>query len=128
MKKIWHHYLNWEDYQNGMYKTLSGDERKAFLDKAIEFTGNAELYGLYMLDVIDKWPVSCEQNLTDQGMNRQAWIGHAACCLAIGCPEDITRQAWASLNQTQQDDANAQADNAIQIWEFRHEKQNSKVS
>ncbi len=128
MKKVWHHYLKWEDYQNGMYRNISGDERSQFLVKAIEFTGDAELYGLYMQDVIIKWPIACEQNLTDQGMNRRAWVGHAACCLAIGCPEDITRQAWGSLTTEQQDLANHQADLAIETWGKRYESEDRKVS
>lgn len=117
MKKRWHHYLKWEDYQNGMYRTLSGDEKKEYLNKAIQFTGNPELYGDHMLEVVERWPICCEQNLSDTGMNRQAWIGHAAVCLAIGCPEDITREAWADLSQEQQDQANAKADLAIKLWE-----------
>lgn len=120
MKKKWHHYLKWEDYQNGMYSTLSGDEKKSYLQKAVEFTGNAELYGSWMLKVIEAWPISCEQNLTDTGMNRRAWVGHAAVCLAIGCPEDITREAWGSLTKEQQDEANAKADFAIVQWELKY--------
>jgi hypothetical protein len=127
-KKKWHHYLKWEDFQNGMYRTLYGEEKKEYLRKAIEFTGNAELYGDWMLQVVEKWPISCEQNLTDTGMNRQAWIGHAACCMAIGCPEDITREAWSELTDQQRDEANAKADFAIELWEAIYEGQNSKVS
>jgi hypothetical protein len=128
MKKLWHHYLKWEDFQNGMYRTLYGQEKKDFLDKAVEFTGNPELYGNWMLEVVERWPICCEQNLSDTGMNRQAWIGHAACCLAIGCPEDITREAWSALSQEQQDKANAKADFAIELWEVIHEGKNLKVS
>lgn len=127
IQKRWHHYLKWEDYQNGMYRTLSGQEKQDSLEKAIAFTGDAELYGNHMLNVVDKWPVSCEQNLTDQGMNRRAWIGHAACCLAIGCPEDITREAWSHLTIEQQDEANTKADFAIELWEAIYEGQNLKV-
>lgn len=128
MKKRWHHYMKWEDYQNGMYRTLYGDEKKLFFDKAVEFTGNPELYGNWMLEVVEKWSIACEQNLSDTGMNRQAWIGHAACCLAINCPEDITREAWAHLSQEQRDLANAKADFAIELWEAIYESQNIKVS
>jgi hypothetical protein len=73
-----------------------------------------------MLKAIDLWPVSCEHNLSCTGMNRQAWIGHAACCIATGCPEHITRLAWHTLTQKQQDEANAKADFAIKTWEERN--------
>ena len=120
IKKVWHPYTIWEDYLNGMYKTISGEEKKMLLQKAVEFTGNHDLYGLHMLKVVDLWPKSCEHNLTDLGSNRRAWIGHAACCLATQCPEDITREAWGYLSKQQQDDANAQADFAIEYWESKY--------
>lgn len=110
-----------------MYATLSGTERKQMLEKAIEFTGDAEFYGLYMLDVIKKWPIACEQNLTDVRLNRLAWLGHAACCLAFGCPEDITREAWGYLSEEQQIRADAKAAEAIKIWEQEHERKNLEL-
>lgn len=127
IRRLWHHYKDWEDYQNGMWRSVYGEERKALLAKAIKFTGNAELYGSYMARVIQEWPVGCEHNLTDTGSNRKAWIGHAACCLAIGCPEDITREAWGHLTTQQQDEANLQAQKYIEIWEANHEAKNSGV-
>jgi len=67
--------------------------------------------------VVKEWPNACEQNLTNTNINRRAWVGHAACCLAFGCPEYITREAWGFLSDKQRDDANKQADYAIMIWE-----------
>lgn len=93
------------------------DDRKAMLEKAISFTGNHKLYGSFMQRVIVEWPVSCENALTDYYMNRKAWIGHAAAALALGCPEDITRQAWKHLNYEQQYLANQEASRAISSWE-----------
>ncbi len=127
MKRIWHHYRIWEDYKAGMWRTVSGAEREEMLQDAIEFTGDAELYGSWMLKVIEQWPIACEQNLTDTGMNRKAWIGHAACCLATGIPEDITRSAWRELTELQQDTANAKAQEAIDLWEKRHEGKDSSL-
>jgi len=117
MKRIWHRYETWEDYQNGMWHLLGKDEEEEFLNSAIIFTGNAELYGSYMMEVIKQWPISCEYNFTCDGLNKQAWVGHAACCIALNCPEYITRQAWRFLTEQQQIDANIQADNAIKKWE-----------
>lgn len=121
IKRIYHPYSMWEEYKAGMWRAIApGPERNEYLIKAIEFTGNAELYGKYMMKVADEWHYSCEHNLSCENMNRQAWIGHAATCLAIGCPEDITREAWHQLTQTQQDEANIKADEAISYWENKH--------
>lgn len=127
MKRLWHHYQTWEDYKAGMWRSVTGAEREDFFQVAIDFTGNAELYGSWMLKVLDEWPISCEQNLTDTGMNRKAWIGHAACCLATSCPEDVTRSAWGELSQEQQDAANAKAQEAIEKWERAHEGKDSSL-
>lgn len=97
-------------------------DRKAWLDRAIEFTGDHELYGSWMIRVADEWPSSCEQNLTKRDTNRKAWIGHAAVAMAIQCPEDIVRQAWGFLTEAQQELANQKAQEAIEYWEQKHAK------
>ena len=92
------------------------DDRKEYLTKAIAFTGNHQLYGYWMNAVVDRWWFSCENALTDDALSKKAWIGHAACALAFGCPEDIVRLAWGSLTDEQQFLANEQAERAIQKW------------
>jgi hypothetical protein len=126
-RKIWHHYLLWEDFKAGMWRSVYGAERKQLLEKAIAFTGDHLLYGSYMRRVIKEWPLACEQNLTDPNINRLAWLGQAACCMAISCPEDITREAWGRLTQKQQDDADAQAEQCIEEWELNFARKNNLV-
>jgi hypothetical protein len=127
MKRIYHHYLQWEEFHAGMWRKESKQLEEILFNRAVEFTGDAKLYGSFMLKVLDAWPISCEHNLTDTGMNRKAWIGHAACCLAIKCPEHVTRRAWGYLSQEQQDDANEMARLAIKEWEKRHAAKNPKI-
>lgn len=103
-----------------MWQKISDDDRPLMLQRAIAFTGDAELYGLWMIKVLDEWPISCEQNLSDRSMNRRAWIGHAASYLAIQSPEDVTREAWWQLSDAQRDAANAKADLAIKAWEEKY--------
>jgi hypothetical protein len=116
--RVYHHYEKWEEYPGGLWKKILGPDRDASVEKAVAFTGDAQLYGKWMMKVLIAWPISCEHNLSCSSMNRQAWIGHAACCLAIGCPEDVTREAWHRLTDEQRSDANAMADAAISTWEF----------
>lgn len=94
--------------------------RRHALQQAVVFTGNHRLYGRYMERITREWPNSCLNALTDYNLNRKAWIGHAACALALRCPEDITRQAWGLLTNEQQTLANRQADRAICAWEVRY--------
>lgn len=71
---------------------------------------------------IDEWPNSCEAAFTASTMNHQAWIGHAGCAINHNASEDLTRLAWRTLTQVQQDAANAAADNAIAYWAEKYAK------
>lgn len=111
----------WEEVTANMWGTVV--DRKHYLEFAIEFTGDHETYGTYMLRVTEEWPNSSLHNLSNKTQNRRAWIGHAACAFAFGCPEDIVREAWSYLSEDQQKKANAVADKAINSWEQKHAKE-----
>lgn len=117
MNEIWHPFWKWEEVSHNMWG--DSDERKELLVRAIEFTGDHELYGSWMMKVADEWKYSCEHHLTKLDTNRKAWIGHAAVAMAIQCPEDIVRQAWGFLTKQQQDLANMKAQEAIDYWEAK---------
>ena len=123
LKRVWHPCDQWEEIQHNMWGEV--DDRQASLSMAVSFTGNHYLYGHFMMRVIKEWPVSCENALTDNSLNKRAWIGHAACALAFGCPEDIVRQAWSVLSDEQRALANKQADRAIGSWEENYRKSQS---
>ena len=110
-----------------MWRKVSSVDRPNLLEIAVQFTGDADRYGTSMMEVVKNWRFSCEQNLTDSSTNKLAWIGHAATALAVGCPEDITRQAWGFLTEEQKDKANAKAQIALDYWTKHHEKQNSQL-
>ena len=118
LKRIWLPIDTWEEIGFNMWGEVAN--RRLFLQRAEIFTGNHRLYGRYMQRVAVEWPNSCINALTDYNLNRKAWIGHAACALALRCPEDITRQAWGLLTNEQRILANRQADGAIQSWEMRY--------
>lgn len=119
-KRVYIPLEKWEEVNANMWGKVR--DRKAYLNRAIDFTSNHQLYGHYMLKVINTWPNSCENALTDYSLNRKAWVGHAACAMALNCPEDITREAWRHLTNEQQFLANNQAANAIQKWEITYAK------
>lgn len=126
INRVYHPYCDWEEISHNMWGTVSN--RKSFLKKAIAFTGDSKKYGRFMRRVISEWPISCENALTDLTLNRSAWVGHAACALALGCPEDITREAWGHLTYEQQLLANREAKAAIEEWEHNYRKSNGLYS
>jgi hypothetical protein len=118
--RVYRPWDEWEEIEFNMWGSVSN--RSSMLKKAIKFTSDHKKYGRFMLRVVNEWPNSCENALTDYSLNRKAWVGHAACALAIACPEDITREAWGKLSNEQQLLANNQAGFAIQKWEERYAK------
>jgi len=120
IKRIYHPFWEWEEIDANMWGTISNKKRA--IKKAIEFTSDHKKYGRFMVKVILTWPISCENALTDRMLNRKAWIGHAAVALALGIPENITREAWGQLTSEQQLLANREAERAISIWEHAKEK------
>lgn len=121
---MFHPYYEWEEVGANMWGTV--DDRRGFMLSAIQFTGDHKRYGAYMMRVIEEWPISCENALTDPYLNHRAWVGHAACALAFGCPEDIVRAAWAHLTDEQKLLANKEADRAISAW-WEHREQGPGV-
>lgn len=115
LNEVWHPFWLWEEMRFNMWGYV--DNRKEWLHKAIEFTGDHVLYGSWMVIVASQWKYSCEHNLTKLDTNRKAWIGHAAAALAIQCPEDIVREAWGYLTDEQREKANHKAQEAIEYWE-----------
>jgi hypothetical protein len=120
MKQKYYNYEEWEEYKYGMWRKLPKHEEGKYLKKAIDFTKDHNLYGNAMLKVIKEWPISCLQNLTNNDINKKAWIGHAACCLAFNCPEYIVREAWSHLSTKEQKLANERAEQAILQWTLNY--------
>lgn len=124
-KRIYHPIDKWEEIPANMWGDVK--DKAIMLKRAVEFTGDHELYGLYMQRVVSEWSFSCENALTDSNLNKKAWIGHAASALALGCPEDITRLAWGRLSYEQRVLANREAERAIKQWKDNRRK-NSDIS
>lgn len=117
--EIWHPYWLLEELDHNMWGSVSN--RKTWLQISILFTGDHKLYGEWMQKVIESWRFSCEHNLTKSG-DKRPWIGHAAVAFAIGCPEDIAREAWGHLTEEQQTAANQKATEAIEHWRLKNAK------
>lgn len=117
MTRVFKHYLEWEDWRAGMYATINGHARADALEAARLLLADHVRLGRAMFRVLAEWPTSVAVNLTDRASNRRAWMGQAACCLAAGVPEDVTREAWGLLTDSERRQANHAADATISYWE-----------
>ena len=120
IERIYHPWNLWEDYESGFYNNFSGKEKQSMIDKAVEMFSSKELTRENMDKVIKTWVLSCEQNLTNNGMNKVAYIGQAACCIYAGIPATVTMEAWSSVSKENQDVANQVAEEILKEWEIIH--------
>ena len=110
-----------------MWKVLPLEDRAGMPEKSAALMIDHELFRDRCLAVLDRWPNSCEVNLSATVINHQAWIGHAACYLNHGASEDLTRLGWRMMTEDQQVLANLAADIAINEWGDRYELANPKL-
>lgn len=116
LERVFHHYEQWEEYHAGLWRVVRGKERQNNIDAAADLLRCPDEFREVLRQIITTWPVSCEANLTSADGNRIAWLGQAACCLAVGSPEENTRAAWHTLTQDEKDDANRVAAEVLAEW------------
>lgn len=116
MKRIYHPFNLWEDFQNGMYEM--GEHEG--LEEAKTLLSNPDELKKIMIIVCGEWIYSGEVNLSNRSRNRQAWLGQAACSYNSKTTEEVTRIAWGELTDQQREDANKVADEVIARWEKLH--------
>jgi hypothetical protein len=80
MKRIYHTWDKWECYRAGFFEVRAP---KGFSDEQCEGTYRELLsdvaeFKRVMQLIVAEWPNSCEHNLTNERMNRVAWMGQAA--------------------------------------------------
>lgn len=112
-----------------MYETTpprsynSEDALQAYTD----FLSNLERFKAAMRKVMIEWPISCEQFLTNQNVNRIAWLGQSAMCIATGVPRCF-KAGFAGLSNPTKLAANALASRYLKAWEKEYgDDQNSEV-
>lgn len=121
INRIYHRYEKWEDEKLGFYKTTD-ENKEENITKSTSLLKDRKRLKKYMNMVINKWIISCEQNLSNPAMNRQAYLGQAACCLHHGSPAQTTRIAWNNLTEEEMKIANNIADQIISKWEKKYEE------
>lgn len=122
MERIYHPYWLWEDYKSGFYDNCSGEQKNKYKDKIKEMFNDESKTITFMNKVIEEWRYSCEHNLTNQSMNRIAYIGQGACCLYCGAPSTVTMETWSELEKNIRDRADEIAKETINKWENKNKR------
>ncbi len=120
LKQVFHPFSLWEDHKHGFYNNISGGNKSEMIKDVIQLFCNPLETEEYMNRVIKEWPFSCEHNLTNEAMNKIAYLGQAACALYKGVPCSITMEAWSKVPKEFQDIADEIAGRIINQWETNY--------
>lgn len=115
LKRIYHHCEKLEE--SPMWGNCKSTEKDELIQKSFNLLSNPGAFKAACRMVLIKWPFSSEHNLSARVLNRKAWMGWAACCVAHGSTEYTTRNAWRFLSDEQQKIANEIANQVIMEWE-----------
>jgi len=114
--RIFHTYDKWECHKYGFYNSkkqgLTNEECKS---EYVRILSNVDLFASILEKVINEWKHSCEHYLTNNSMNRIAWLGQAAVCYHSGVPSAYS-SAWFDLTEEQQKEANEVAFIYLNKW------------
>lgn len=118
MKRIYHTWDEWECYPAGFYENRPAD--KSLTDehcKAIyrDLLADIPTFRGALARVLNEWPNSCEHYLTNERMNRIAWLGQASLCIARGIPSRY-RGGYMLLTDGQKLAADLAALDALNEW------------
>lgn len=116
MKRIFHTWEKWECYPAGFYEnkhpSLSDEQCRELY---ATFLRDIPMFEAAMQSIMLYWPNSCEHYLTNERMNRIAWLGQASMCYAHGVPS-IYSGGFQRLTDAEKDAANASALKWLNKW------------
>lgn len=117
MNRYFYPYWKWECFQYGMFSTSppSGSNADDCRQKYQAFLADITQFEIALERVLLEWPISCRQFLSNDRINRIAWLGQASACLAIGLPRHF-RNGFFLLSRSQQCEANNTANIWLERW------------
>lgn len=108
IERIYHTWDKWECYPAGMYETKPpgvGMTAEECRETYAEFLREPARFRAGLDGVLADWPRSAEHYLTNERMNRIAWLGQAAVCHQHRIPR-VFRAGFMLLSPAEQDAAN----------------------
>lgn len=120
--RIFHTWDKWECYPAGFYESkhpnLSHEESKKIF---IDILSDSQKFAEILEKVIVEWKNSCEHYLTNNSMNRIAWLGQAAVCFESGVPSKYSG-AWFEITEQKREEANEVALHYLNVWLSRNHR------
>jgi hypothetical protein len=118
--RIFHTWEKWECYKAGFYaERLDGMKQEDGEELYRTFLADLGAFESALAGVVSEWKYSCEHYLTNDRMNRIAWLGQASVCYALGIPS-MCRGGYHRLTPDQQVAADMLALKYLNQWLEAH--------
>lgn len=117
MQRIYHTWEKWECYPAGFYEDNppNGMTKDKAIQKYVDLLTDIELFESVLEKVIAEWKNSCEHYLTNERMNRIAWLGQAALAYEYHIPACF-RVGYHLLSEEQRRKADESALKYLNKW------------
>lgn len=115
--RIFHEWQDWECFPAGFYSDVPphGMTVEQCEESYRAFLADIPLFESTLSALLDAWPVSCEHYLTNEKMNRIAWLGQASMCLHSGVSSRFCG-GYNLLDEEQKKAADMKAFEYLNIW------------
>lgn len=115
--RVFHPWEKWECYQAGFYadRPPSDMTMEQGEEAYREFLADLEQFSAALKFIVKHWKHSCEHYLTNDRMNRIAWLGQASVAYALGLPS-LCRAGYHRLTAEQQSAADNCALEYLNLW------------
>jgi len=115
--RVFHEWSDWECFPAGFYKDKppAGMTVEECEITYRDFLADIPRFEAALNRVITEWKYSCEHYLTNEKMNRIAWLGQSSLCIETGIPSRFCG-GFNLLNEEQQEAANMKALEYLNKW------------
>jgi hypothetical protein len=123
MNRKYHRWETWECFKNGFYGDFSvngitpEDSKLLYAD----FLSDLKRFRKAMERVAIEWKNSSEHFLTNENINRVAWLGQASMCIETGV-SSLHRGGFYLMSKEKQELANNEARKFLLEWIENYEK------
>lgn len=123
MKRIFHSWDKWEDYKHGFYGGLEYPKDNT-LELYASLLKDLTKFEAALKIIVSSWVYSCEHNLSNENMNRIAYLGQASCALIYNVPHNISMSGYNLLTKEEQESADKLAETYLNLWleKYEHSK------
>lgn len=129
MNRIFHPWHLWEDYQYNFHGGIADvADKDNTLKLYADMLRDLDKFEAALKVIIVDWKYSCEHNLTNEAMNRIAYLGQAACAYYFKVPNSLSMGGYNLLTDDEKIAADNMAQKYIDLWAANHKQLNKKVA